>query len=220
MIRRFASPLRGLGAGPYAWRREGGEAAAYPVEAADAEGCFAVMDCAAELPAPAEVFALLHGRCAGRRMQLGLAESCTGGLVGASITEFPGSSAYFYGGWMVYSNHAKFEWLQVSPHDLREQGAVSRPVVADLLRGIFAHSPCTHGLAVSGVAGPDGGSPEKPVGTVWIGAADRAGAALVREFRFGGDRRAVREAAACAAGLQLLELLWLREKQIDMPEKL
>ena len=149
-----------------------------------------------------------------------MAESCTGGLIAASITSRPGSSRYFYGGWVVYSNHAKYDWLEVSPYDLEEHGAVSEPVVQALLRGIFARSPAHWAMAVSGVAGPDGGSPAKPVGTVWCGVAMREGQALVRCFRFEGGRNRVQASAACAAGLMLLELQSLAEIGIDTGYKL
>jgi nicotinamide-nucleotide amidase len=169
---------------------------------------------------PCIVLAELHRRLLEKRWQFALAESCTGGLIAATLTEFPGSSRYLYGGWVVYSNHAKYDWLEVSPYDLEGSGAVSEPVVRGLLQGIFTRSPARLAMAVSGVAGPDGGSAAKPVGTVWCGVAERGGQALVRRFQFDGDRQGVRSGAACACGLMLLELLKLQEISIDTGYKL
>jgi nicotinamide-nucleotide amidase len=169
--------------------------------------------------APA-IYAEIHRILSGQRRQLALAESCTGGLIASTITGFAGSSRYLYGGWVVYSNHAKFDWLEVSPYDLESVGAVSEPVVKALLQGIFGHSPAHLAMAVSGIAGPDGGSAAKPVGTVWCGVALRSGLALVRCFRFEGERQAIRDSAVCATGLMLLELLKLEEIGIDTGYKL
>ena len=96
------------------------------------------------------------------------AESCTGGLIASMITKEPGSSASFHAGFVTYSNQMKHELLGVSLEDLETHGAVSEPVVQQMLQGALARAKADIGVAVSGIAGPDGGTPDKPVGTVWI----------------------------------------------------
>jgi nicotinamide-nucleotide amidase len=138
-----------------------------------------------------------------RALFLAVAESCTGGLVGALCTEIPGSSSWFAGGIIAYANRAKETLLGVPAAVLAGQGAVSEPVVRGMARGILAAFGVGAGLAVSGLAGPEGGSPEKPVGTVWIAAALAARGGEVclasRRYCFPGDRGAIRLAAAVAA---------------------
>lgn len=224
MIRSFISYLAGpvLSGrdGPFFWQKTDTERSSYPIYQEGITDNSWLQIESSDWPTNAEVYALLHEKCLGRRMQLGLAESCTGGMIASLITDHPGSSKYLYGGWVVYSNHAKFSWLQVSPHELEQQGAVSQVVINELLQGIFANSPCSHGIAVSGIAGPDGGTANKPVGTVWIGVAQREGRAIIREFRFNGNRQAVRDASAQVAALMLTELLWLMENNVDTLQKL
>jgi nicotinamide-nucleotide amidase len=124
-------------------------------------------------------------------MTLAVAESCTGGLLGHRITSVAGSSAYFERGVIVYSNRAKQEMLGVPEAVLRAHGAVSAPCAEAMAHGIcsLAHSDC--GLAVTGIAGPDGGTPTKPVGTVFIGVVV-GGEVTSRRFRFAGDRASVK----------------------------
>ena len=132
------------------------------------------------------------GRLLGTRgMTLAVAESCTGGLLGHRITSVSGSSAYFERGVMVYSNRAKQEMLGVPESVLRAHGAVSGPCAEAMAVGIcsIAHSDC--GLAVTGIAGPGGATPTKPVGTVYIGVAV-GGEVTSQHFRFAGDRAAVK----------------------------
>jgi PncC family amidohydrolase len=100
-----------------------------------------------------------------------VAESCTGGMLGSLITDVPGSSAWFKGGWIVYSNELKEGELGVRHETLVAHGAVSREVVEELARGARKKAGSTLGIAITGVAGPDGGSEAKPVGTVHIGVA-------------------------------------------------
>lgn len=126
-----------------------------------------------------------------RGMTIAVAESCTGGLVGHRLTNIPGSSAYFERGVMVYSNRAKQELLGVPEAILREHGAVSAPCAEAMVRGVLRMSGADCGLAVTGIAGPDGGTPTKPVGTVFIGIAVRDWVAS-RHFRFDGDRASVK----------------------------
>lgn len=129
---------------------------------------------------------------------LAVAESCTGGLVAALVTEVPGSSAVFRGGVVAYANEVKEGLLGVPAAVLKDHGAVSGPTVEAMARGVRAATGADLALAVSGVAGPGGGTPEKPVGTVWI-AWDDGREVEARCFAFPGARDRVRRAAAFAA---------------------
>ena len=133
-----------------------------------------------------------------RHMTLSVAESCTGGLLGHRLTNVAGSSAYFERGVIVYSNRAKQELLGVSEEILKTHGAVSGPCAEAMARGICARSGSACGLAVTGIAGPDGGTLQKPVGTVFFGVAV-AGSVTSRRFRFAGDRVAVKWQSALTA---------------------
>jgi nicotinamide-nucleotide amidase len=126
-----------------------------------------------------------------RKLTLSVAESCTGGLLGHRLTGIPGSSAYFERGVIVYSNRAKEELLGVPAAVLRAHGAVSAPCAEAMAAGVCKRSGSACGLSVTGIAGPDGGSPAKPVGTVFIGLAV-AGAVSARGFLFEGDRAAIK----------------------------
>ena len=133
-----------------------------------------------------------------RGMMLSVAESCTGGLVGHRVTSIPGSSAYFERGVMVYTNRAKQELLGVPEEVLRAHGAVSGQCAEAMVRGVCRLGGSACGLAVTGIAGPDGGTPTKPVGTVWIGVGVRDRVTAHR-FLFDGDRAAVKWQSAQAA---------------------
>ena len=124
---------------------------------------------------------------------LATAESCTGGLIAGACTDLAGSSDWFERGFVTYSNDAKQEMLGVDAALIRMHGAVSEPVALAMVAGALARSRAQLAVAVTGIAGPGGGSAEKPVGTVWIATAVQGGAAQARCFRFAGDRRAVRE---------------------------
>jgi nicotinamide-nucleotide amidase len=126
-------------------------------------------------------------------------ESCTGGLIASALTETPGSSLWFDRGFVTYSNEAKTELVGVPAATLAEHGAVSEPVARAMAEGALARSAAWLALAVTGVAGPGGGSPAKPVGTVCFGWAVRDGASHVLTLRLPGDRAQVRRAAALAA---------------------
>ena len=146
------------------------------------------------------------------------AESCTGGGIGAAFTDLAGSSAWFNGGIISYTNDAKQQLLGVSGQTLIDYGAVSEEVVRQMVAGACRQLNSNMAVAVSGVAGPDGGSPEKPVGTVWIAWAqgDKGGDnadITCRCFCFDGDRAAVREATVNAAVAGLLGLL---EKPLEL----
>ncbi|MBA1278730.1 MULTISPECIES: CinA family protein [Pseudomonadaceae] len=147
----------------------------------------------------------------GRALQLAsaqvtTAESCTGGGIAEAITRIAGSSAWFEAGFVTYSNAQKTRQLGV-PADLFAQvGAVSQEVVKAMVRGALHASRAHYGVAVSGIAGPGGGSPEKPIGTVWLAWA--AGDQIVaKRFQFDGDRQAVRQQSVDAALVGLIRLV-------------
>ena len=121
------------------------------------------------------------------------AESCTGGRIAGACTDLSGSSAWFERGFVTYSNEAKHELLDVPRELIEQHGAVSEPVAAAMAEGALRHAHAQVSVAVTGVAGPTGGSPAKPVGTVWFGWATPAGVST-ECLRFDGDRAAVREA--------------------------
>jgi nicotinamide-nucleotide amidase len=147
----------------------------------------------------AETLEQVVGRLrAARGLTVSVAESCTGGLLGHRLTNVSGSSAYFERGVVVYSNRAKQELLGVSEEILRAHGAVSGPCAEAMASGICERSGSVCGLAVTGIAGPDGGTPQKPVGTVFFGVA-LAGDVSSRRFRFVGDRAAVKWQSAQTA---------------------
>ncbi len=160
------------------------------------------MDTVTHLPAVEALATLLLAR--GERLVT--AESCTGGLIAACCTELAGSSLWFERGVVTYSNEAKTEWLGVPAALIAEHGAVSEPVALAMVRGALVHSavPADWAVAVTGIAGPGGGSPAKPVGTVWLAWAHRSGAAHAACHHFTGDRAAVRQATVehALAGLR------------------
>ena len=141
-----------------------------------------------------------------KQLRLVTAESCTGGLIAAACTDLAGSSAWFERGFVTYSNAAKTELLGVSERVLRRAGAVCGPVAQAMAEGALAHSHAQVAVAVTGVAGPSGGSPAKPVGTVWFGFA-LPGQVLTEKCHFDGDRAAVRQATVRHALERLVELL-------------
>jgi nicotinamide-nucleotide amidase len=145
--------------------------------------------------------------CRERGARLATAESCTGGLVAGCLTEHAGSSAVVDRGWVVYDNRAKVELLGVREETLARFGAVSERCARELAQGALERSGCDLALAVTGIAGPGGGTAEKPVGLVHLAAARRGGPLLHRRCLFPGDRRAVRLAsveAVLALGLAAL----------------
>ena len=154
----------------------------------------------------------LQGICLGRGFTVALAESCTGGLIAATITSVAGSSGYFLGGVVSYSNEAKEAFLDVPAATLDAHGAVSAQVAKAMASGARARFAADLAVGVTGIAGPDGGSEEKPVGLTYIGLADE-GNADVRRFTFSGDRGANREAGVRAA------LEWLIERAETAPTR-
>jgi len=140
-------------------------------------------------------------------LMLATAESCTGGWVAQELTAVAGSSAWFERGFVTYSNEAKQEMLAVSAVTLAQFGAVSEEVVSEMALGAIQHSRAQLSVAISGVAGPGGGSAEKPVGTVCFGWARQAGEVISRKECFEGDREAVRRQAVVMAIQGLRELI-------------
>lgn len=157
--------------------------------------------------------AAVHALCADlaaalleRGWKLATAESCTGGLIAASCTDLAGSSAWFERGFVTYSNDAKSELLHVDPAAIASHGAVSEVVARAMAFGALRHSHAQVSVAVTGVAGPTGGSADKPVGTVWFGFS--VGGRLSSErMRFEGDRASVRDASVRHGLQQLLALV-------------
>ena len=146
----------------------------------------------------ADLAALVLAELERRQAKLAVAESCTGGLLGGRLTAVPGSSRVFLGGVVAYADEVKLGLLGVSADVLAEHGAVSEPVVRQMAAGVARAFGAEAALAVSGVAGPDGGTAEKPVGTVWV-AALADGRVKVFNYAFPGERDAVRRRAAQAA---------------------
>jgi nicotinamide-nucleotide amidase len=142
-----------------------------------------------------------------RHLMLVTAESCTGGWIAKMITDIPGCSAWFDCGMAAYSYEAKQALLGVRPETLMEHGAVSRETVVEMVSGALIHSGATVAVAVTGIAGPSGGTPDKPVGTVWIGWKRRGGYPVAKVCHFGGDREAVRRQTVAAALRGLLDIL-------------
>ena len=127
------------------------------------------------------------------------AESCSGGWIAKVLTDVPGSSIWFECGVVAYSYEAKEALLGVQPHTLERTGAVSQETVMEMVSGALARYGAGVAVAVTGVAGPGGGTADKPVGTVWIGWKRRGGYARAELFHFGGDREAVRRQTVSAA---------------------
>jgi len=149
-----------------------------------------------------------------RRLSLAVAESCTGGLLSHRLTNIPGSSTYFERSVVVYSNRAKQELLRVPESILRVHGAVSGPCAEAMARGICetARVPC--GLSITGIAGPEGGTPEKPIGTVFIGLGFR-GDVVAKRFRFAGDRATIKWQSAHMALDMLRRRLTPHDERTD-----
>ncbi len=146
--------------------------------------------------------------CRERSYMLATAESCTGGLVAVTITDIPGSSDVFDRGIITYSNEAKHKLLGVPKALLKEFGAVSAPVAKAMAQGVIAATDTQVGLSVTGIAGPDGGTDEKPIGLVFVGSAIAGGEHHVRECRFGDlGRSEVRRRSVIAVFALVEELL-------------
>ncbi len=138
-------------------------------------------------------------------MSVSVAESCTGGMISSTLVSFPGVSSVFNEGYITYSNDAKVKNLGVSKETLERVGAVSEETAREMATGVRSVAEADFGLATTGIAGPDGGTEEKPVGLVYIGCASRD-KSTVKRYVFEGDRQAVRE-QACKKALELLEYI-------------
>lgn len=143
-------------------------------------------------------------------LMLATAESCTGGGVAQAVTSVAGSSAWFDRGFVTYSNPSKQQMLGVGEATLRQYGAVSEAVVREMVVGALQHSGAQVALAVSGIAGPDGGTPDKPVGTVWFAWGIKQGATVARLHHLAGDRDEVRAQSVRIALQGVLDLLGRR----------
>ncbi len=149
----------------------------------------------------------------GTGQKIVFAESCTGGLIGHRITNLAGSSEYYLGSITAYAYEAKVHWLGVSWDTLEAHGAVSREVVLEMAQGVRDALKADIGLSVSGIAGPGGGLPDKPVGTTWIGLATAQGS-WARHFCWDGDRLQNKNASADAVLQMLLDYL-AGERDLD-----
>lgn len=157
-------------------------------------------------PSNAPEMEALAAQLTQKGLRVAVAESCTGGLLGAALTALPGSSAYFIGGVLAYDNRVKTEVLGVSHETLLSYGAVSEEVVSEMALGVRRLLNADWAIATTGIAGPGGGSVEKPVGTVWIGLADREGV-FSRLLHAEGDRESVRAATVRAALTMCVETM-------------
>jgi nicotinamide-nucleotide amidase len=154
------------------------------------------------LPSDDDLHALASGlgeRLRAGHLMLVTAESCTGGWIAKTVTDIAGSSDWFDCGMAAYSYEAKQALLGVRPETLEQHGAVSRETVVEMVSGALVHSGASVAVAVTGIAGPSGGTPDKPVGTVWIAWKRRGGYPSARQFHFDGDREAVRRQTVAAA---------------------
>ena len=155
------------------------------------------------MPSPADLSALVIAACRARQMRLATAESCTGGLIAAALTAIPGASDVVDRGYVVYSNDAKHEMLGVPLDLLAAHGAVSEPVAIAMAEGALRRSGVAIAVAVTGIAGPGGGSPAKPVGLVHVACARAGAPTRHRRTIFPGDRDQIR-AATVADALRLV----------------
>jgi nicotinamide-nucleotide amidase len=149
----------------------------------------------------------LGASCKRRGVMVATAESCTGGGVAQAITRIAGSSEWFDRGFVTYTNAAKEEMLGVANATLEAHGAVSEEVAREMAAGALARSPADVAVAVTGIAGPGGGTAEKPVGLVWFAWAHRGGPVQPRRFLFRGDRAAVRAQSVAVALQGLIDLV-------------
>ncbi|MBC7313360.1 MAG: CinA family protein [Rhizobium sp.] len=157
---------------------------------------------------PAEIEAMaarIIAAFGARGLTLATAESCTGGLIIGALTEIAGSSTVVDRGFITYSNQAKIDLLGVGGDTLERCGAVSRQTALEMVEGALSHSACHVAVAVTGIAGPGGGSAEKPVGLVHLAAKARTGAVLHREMRYGDGGRSQIRLATVRTALEMLE---------------
>ncbi len=148
----------------------------------------------------------IHQAFIQHKWTLSLAESCTGGALAARLTRLPGCSNYFLGSIISYSNSLKINILGVDPHILQQLGAVSSEVVRQMAEGVMRLTKSDYSIAVSGIAGPEGGTPQKPVGTIWGAIAQKGQEPYVWSFHLSGSRQSIIQ---CSVDI-LLTNLWLR----------
>ena len=155
-----------------------------------------------------EVCAALAQVLMEQKLRIATAESCTGGMISAACTDLPGSSMWFERGFVTYSNAAKSDLLDVPASLIQAHGAVSEEVARAMAQGALEHSLADWSVAVTGIAGPTGGSAAKPVGTVWLAWACKSSGWCESQLQlFAGDRKAVRESTTALALSRLLALL-------------
>ncbi len=147
----------------------------------------------------------IHNWMISHKKTLALAESCTGGTISTLLTAIPGASQYFLGSLVTYSNELKTKILEVSPATLEKHGAVSRMVVTEMLQGLFKVTDADYGIAVSGIAGPSGGTNEKPVGTIWYALGGRGKTPVIDTFIAKGNRESIVQMTS----KRLLSFLWM-----------
>jgi nicotinamide-nucleotide amidase len=140
-------------------------------------------------------------------LKVATAESCTGGWIAQAITEVSGSSAWFDRGFVTYSNQAKVDMLGVKPETLANFGAVSAETAKEMVAGALANSEADWAIAVTGIAGPDGGSEDKPVGTVYVAWQDNVGFCKVERLQLSGNRHQIRAATVTRAIVGLLDIV-------------
>ena len=156
----------------------------------------------------AELSSLLGQALSVRGWRLATAESCSGGLLAGIVTATPGSSGWFERGFVTYSNESKVELLDVAPATLARYGAVSEETAREMADGAIAHSHADVAIAITGIAGPDGGSAAKPVGTIWLAWRQRHGGCAQAETHcFPGDRETVRRRVVTIALERLIALV-------------
>jgi len=141
----------------------------------------------------------LYGILKEKNVTVATAESCTGGMIGAALTAIPGISEFYGYGVVTYANEAKEQLIGVKHETLEEFGAVSDKTACEMAAGVLKLAKSDYGIAVTGIAGPGGGSAEKPVGLVYIGFADKNGKCTAYKNIFDGDRESVREQTVCTA---------------------
>lgn len=146
-----------------------------------------------------DVFDFVHEHLLSEKLTIAVGESCTGGLLGKKITDTAGSSSYFLGGFLTYSNKMKESLLGVSSDTLQQFGAVSKETAEAMAKGIFEKTKADYCISITGIAGPDGGTEQKPVGTVWIGLKTPDGSIQTHSYLFPGNREGIRENASNTA---------------------
>ncbi len=154
-----------------------------------------------------DVFQSVHSELIKQKKTVAVGESCTSGLLGKKFTEFPGSSAYFLGGFLTYHNNLKVNLLGVKEETIANFGAVSYETAIEMVNGVHERAGSDFSISITGIAGPEGGTKEKPVGTVWIGVKESGSGPIAEKFEFPGDRDTIRENAANTAIHMLYKLL-------------